>query len=673
MKKFSTLTAIFAMLFSASAIAQDFPSDPGTVLVDLETVAVDSSNGDSISGQAPTGAGSYTLGDTVTVTAREIQGYTFQQWDDQSTDNPRKVVMDQSKSVTALYSHDKYVIMFLNANNDTIVANEYYYGEEVSTPEAPEQQPTEQYTFTFAGWNPEITEVTGDQTYRPVYDTIVNSYAITFYDYDSITVLKRDTVDYGQMPTPPADPTRETADGVIYTFVGWAPTIAAVTGETNYYAQFSTEDIIYKVVFTMNFTDGKTPITDTISTTYNGEAILNIEIPDGYHFIGWADGYEDIYPRTVAGIVSDTSFVANAGPSYIDIEVAANAWTFFCLPEIMIGDGWQSEMLITDSLAGVAWGTYDGARRASAQSGWVTPEEYFATQGYIIYSTKAGVLRLNAYPEQVTTDEVTVALQTYEAAHEQNANWNFIGNPYNVAIAASNIEVSSDTELSATIWNGTGYDNELLSSATLAFEPLQAFFVQGAGEGQITFTQSGNPAPRRAQAVVPENSRIDIQATAGGYTDKARVIFRSNSSIRYEAGRDASKFITATAPVQMYFIDVDNVECAQMVRPAGEDNIRLGYMLRNAGELTIEMPVYANDYELYDVLTNNSYNLNETVTVYSDKGTFNNRFELRPIKKVVTAIEDNSTVAGTAKLFINGQLYLIRDGKTFTVQGIETK
>ena len=283
------------------------------------------------------------------------------------------------------------------------------------------------------------------------------------------------------------------------------------------------------------------------------------------------------------------------------------------------------------------------------------------------------MLRLNAYPEMVATKAVNVMLQEFESAHAENANWNFIGNPYNVAIEASAIIAPDTVELSATMWNGTGYDNELLSSASLAFQPMQAFFIQTPGEVMITFDKNANPAPaRQAPAQVEENSRVDIEAKAGGYTDKSRIIFRSNSSVKYEAGRDASKFMTATAPIQMYLIDVDNIECAQMVRPASEDNIRLGYMLREAGEINIEMPVYANDYELYDTRSGRTYDLYEKVTIYSEAGTYNNRLELRPVKKVVTAI-DNSTVGSTTKLFINGQLYLIRDGKTYSVQGVEAK
>ena len=669
MKKIFTLSVICALLLGASVSAQTFPSDPGTLMVDLELVAVDSATGDSISGQAPAGAGSYEAGTTLTITAKDINGYTFLRWDDEVTDKSRQITLTQSVSYTAFYSHDEYTIRFFDAEGTTISETKHYYGDATpQLPAEPQVEATAQYTFVFAGWNPAIESVVvGSQDYHPVYDTIVNIYAITFFDWDGETILYSDSLAYGETPTLPSDlkPTRETAEGIEYEFSAWEPSIQPVTGDQTYIAVYTEKQIEYTATIICG--------TDTTRQTghYGDELTIQAKPQEGQHFTAWDNGSTD-NPLALT-LVGDTTVRAMYADSYIKIAVAANQWTFFCLPQVNEQNGWDPSQLLTDELAGVAYGTYNGELRAAAQSGWENTQTFLPLQGYIIYSTQAGNLKLNAYPENISNEPTSISLQEYESAHEENANWNFVGNPYYAALPSSQINAQGQTDATATVWNGTGYDNELLSSEALIFQPLQAFFIQASGAGSLTFNTPGGAPARRAQAMVEENSRIDIHATSGGYTDKSRIIFRTNSSVKYEAGRDASKFVTATAPIQMYFIDVDNVQCAQMVRPAGEDNIHLGYMLRDAGDIEISMPVYANDYELYDALTDRAYNLDEMVTIYSEAGTFNNRLMLRPIQKVVTSIDTNATESATAKVLVNGQLYLVRDNKLFTVQGQQVK
>ena len=101
--------------------------------------------------------------------------------------------------------------------------------------------------------------------------------------------------------------------------------------------------------------------------------------------------------------------------------------------------------------------------------------------------------------------------------------------------------------------------------------------------------------------------------------------------------------------------------------------MRIGYMLRNAGDIEISMPYYADSYELYDALTDRSYDLGENISIYSEAGTFNDRLQLRPIRTLVTAIESNAVSSQITKIMLNGQLYIVRDGKMFSVQGREVR
>ena len=815
MKKIFTLIAVLGILSVAAVKAQDFPSDPGDLMVDLELYASDIDNQeDSIRGYAPDGAGTYQAGTVVEVIAKEIPGYTFRRWSDEVEDQSRRITLTESMTLVALYEHEWYTITFVDGEQ-ILSSSEYRYGDQVTAPEEPVREATAEHTFTFGGWEPEVAEVTGTQTYMANWDTIVNRYEIRFVNWDGM-MLESDTLEYGAIPQFGGnDPTRETEEGVAYQFAGWEPEIVAVTGAATYTAQFTSleleftvhfllyerdsviiahyndqldlyaepaesdyfvqwsdgvvdnprlvnivSDTTFQAQFAVNryeikFLDwdetilqvdtldygttpqyrGNEPTRETVEgqtftftgwfpeitpatsnatytaqytqetlqftvtivldkdTTYQ-EAIygtqlsLNAENNDERHFLRWQDG-EQSAMRTVI-IVSDSTFVAVYGDSHVDIQITAGQWNFICLPENGESSVWQQSQFNTDELGSVSWGTYNGAVRAASHSGWESVEAFQAKQGYILYSASTGRLRLNVYPENLNQTQVTTTLNAYESIHPENANWNFVGNPINAEMNADGITVSGTDEPTATIWNGTGYDNVLITTADFKIQPLQAFFIQTSGAGQLSFRKSDNggmngggdinpvggdpagDAPRRAPQVA-DNSRIDIHATAGGYTDKSRVIFRANSSIKYEAGRDASKFVTASAPIQMYFLDVDNIKCAQMVRPAGEDNMRLGYSLLNAGNIEISMPVFADDYELYDALTDRSYDLYENVSIYSEKGTFNDRLSLRPVRKTPTAVENTAAEIRTAKVIINGQLFLIRDGRMFTVQGQEVR
>lgn len=698
MKKLFTLFAVLGILSgSARMLAADLPDEPGTRMVDLTLMAAyvewTGDGNDTIdlpADFAPDGSGAYRA-DTVLndITAKTIDGYTFSKWSDGVTDNPRSITVSDPMTIKAIYTQEKYVISFIvrdPGRTDTISTNEYTYGNEIVIPTndymQTVKQNTDTFTFTFQGWDPDIAEgatAIESQTYVAKFDTTKNRYEVFFYDKDGENVLYTTSLEIGEMPVYEGEPLEDyTIDGTQYSFSGWMTLDGSDTlhtvgiGNNSYKAIYSEKLIEYTV--TVIYGDS----TGILTANYGNTLELNAPSDNEKHFTQWSDGSTE-NPRSVI-ITSDTTFTALYAASWVDLSLEADKWKYICLPQSPEGGSWNS-LLNTDELANVSWATYNGIKRATGNRGWeyVTMETgtLNSLQGYIVSSSQAGRLRLHVSPETLAQENVSIPLQQIEAAYEQNANWNFIGNPLNTNVEGKDITVNgtNSDEASIFVWNGIGYDNPALNEETLALEPLQAFFIQASSASEIVFKPSTpGPAPaRRTQATTEETVRFDIHATAGGYTDKSRLIFRSNSKLEYEAGRDASKFITTSAPIQMYFLDINNVECAQMVRPSGDDNIRLGYMLREAGNIEIAMPKYADNYELFDALTGRSYNLSETISIYSESGTENNRLMLRPIRNIVTVIDNAAISAGTTKVLMNGQLFLLREGKMFNVQGLEVK
>ena len=172
-------------------------------------------------------------GDIPQKTATAQYTYVFKGW------SPEVSAVTGDTTYNAVFDAilNEYSIIW-KCDDKVLQTDKIAYGE---TPKfngtTPQKEATDQYTYVFKGWSPDISEVTGDTTYNALFDTITNKYTVTWKNGD--TVLQSGKVAYGTKPTyTGATPTKAATAQYTYVFKGWSPAVSNVTGDATYTAVF---------------------------------------------------------------------------------------------------------------------------------------------------------------------------------------------------------------------------------------------------------------------------------------------------------------------------------------------------------------------------------------------------------------------------------------------------
>ena len=183
----------------------------------------------------------------------------------------------------------KYTVTFVDDDGTVLKeATEYTEGTaaaDIAKPADPAKDATPEFTYTFAGWSPEIADVTADATYTATYTETKNQYNVTFVDYDGTELKAAAAYDYGTAAADivkPADPTRDATPEFTYTFAGWSPEIADVTADATYTATYTGTKNQYSYTIHHYLLGTTTPVRKDQSGTVNYGTVIEVEFAGKY-------------------------------------------------------------------------------------------------------------------------------------------------------------------------------------------------------------------------------------------------------------------------------------------------------------------------------------------------------------------------------------------------------
>lgn len=304
--------------------------------------------------------------------------------------------------------------------------------------------------------------------------------------------------------------------------------------------------------------------------------------------------------------------------------------------------------------------------------------------------------------------EIDVPLHECEIAgrEDDDSNWNILGIPAfnNVSLRSGGSTSTQTTGKHAPNFlyqwsaaNGGTYNVLATGQETFAFQPFMGYMVQFGGTIDWSeYTQQANPSLVAARRKAVADERVDctmklelLSETEEGGSDSLRsadhtyIRLYTDATADYDRNMDLGKIITDGVP-QIYTMLEGGSQLAANNLPPVSSTLILGVRIATAGAYTLHLNNLPNGVRA--ILTDNDAGITTDLGVNDyvvdlTQGTYESRFTLEmTIDQNMIGTDTESIASGrsqsagqVSKVMTNGQLYIISNGKKYTVLGCETK
>lgn len=540
--------------------------------------------------------------------------------------------------------------------------------------------------YNFLGWSDNQGELNTTREIAITKDVLLvanfvcqtcDNVTIKWLDYDgkelkTVSQAKGTATTYtGKTPTRPATST------TTYTFDGWSTTFGG--------------DLVYKNGMTPKAAEGGA----TYYAHYAVQQIPNLEVHAGATVNLTAPvEYNDLVlvsNGTSSGqLFGADDFLSLTGNAYFEFVVNATArlWYAFAVP-------WQVDAATGVSVNGhtLQLGKdfdiiyYDGARRAAVgpQRTWNYVANGEALQPgklyMIVLMSDASAIRFAKKADTpYFTNSTSVSTYASETGSDTDANWNGIANP-----ALFHAFVNAGATLGQVYQPASETYTPIVMEET-KFVVGQAVFVQAPADKSIVVSSGASYAPRRyMKAETTETTKFEVRIAPinTDFTDRVFVqLNEEKTQDIYTVGMDLQKMGVSSKVAQMWINRYDTKLCLNTMAPIeAQVDYPLGIIVPEAGKYTISIKYTANDNSQADLfLTLDGepiWNLSQNAyTVKLEQGT-TSRYGLRTVSKAPQTTTDNEPIWSdpegnaikAAKVLINNHVYIIRDGKLYTITG----
>lgn len=369
---------------------------------------------------------------------------------------------------------------------------------------------------------------------------------------------------------------------------------------------------------------------------------------------------------------------------WINLKSRTNQWDFISVPfDIKVSD----IVPVEDANTPFVIRKYDGDKRAQGLTGetWVNmtaDSTLQAGQGYIWQSASTDAERdYNSFQLEAlqtvnknnlfANEDIDISLAYYESEFEHNRSWNFIGNPFPAYYDIRAIQTSAPI----TVWNAYNNNYQAYSPMDDAYilNPGQAFFLQRPVDQEtVTFLKDGRQIDMEVRDVedvtgvnrapmIGTRNVFNLTLSGNEMNDRTRLVINPMAQLDYEAGHDASKFMSIEGEsVQLYTMQND-VLFAINERPLLDGIVELGMQFTTSGTYTMALDTKVmNEVYLIDRLNGTETRIDGTegYTFYAEQGTIEGRFALRFGDGETTGISN-----------LNGNLDLNSDAPIYNLNG----